>query len=571
MSESPLSVGLDGIRLKHSVRSGSLRVALDGDQLFPVTRFAKGAFVRWPGGLAARVRALGRTEIALVDGQGAPVVSVHHNFGGAESWRRPTDSIGRPLTLNKWGWWGLNLQDRDPEERRRALEDLGEVLGELSSMGRPAWIAGGTLLGAVRDGALIDYDDDVDVAYLASSGNPAEVASESFAIERHLEERGWESRRFSGAHFQLRGADLVDGREPVHVDVFSAFFRGGTLNQPFHLRGRFNFQDLLPLGMVTLEGSPFPSPRSPDRWLALNYGGNWALPDPGHVLRTPRLTQMRFSAWFGDFQPQLEFWIDYHDRVANDHPVASESVRWLADRLEPGTPVIELGCGSGVDARYLAGRGFPVLAVDYVTCQPAPLGIPAEGASFARANLADSRDVWNLLRAASRHPGLVHVHSRNLVERLEPTARRSFLHLLRALPPGSTYSVTFRSSGTGDPTDPTTWFIDEVGQRSLALPGMALEAVQKEAGGEITLLWSGAGHRGKLGPYARIPHRASRLKTDVVWQLRRPLRVAALRHAAEAAQGRNPVAPAYLGASQSEDYLDVGLDSGQAPPRKAAW
>jgi SAM-dependent methyltransferase len=51
---------------------------------------------------------------------------------------------------------------------------------------------------------------------------------------------------------------------------------------------------------------------------------------------------------------------------AAHHELATPSawvVRW-ADRIPAGGPVLDLACGTGRHARYLAGRGHPVEAVD---------------------------------------------------------------------------------------------------------------------------------------------------------------------------------------------------------------
>ncbi len=39
-------------------------------------------------------------------------------------------------------------------------------------------------------------------------------------------------------------------------------------------------------------------------------------------------------------------------------------VKLLADRLSPRSTILDLGCGAGVDAEYLARQGFQVTAVD---------------------------------------------------------------------------------------------------------------------------------------------------------------------------------------------------------------
>lgn len=530
-----LVVGPRGVRLPSAPVPRGCRLALDGDPVVPVDRFAVGGELPWPGGLAGRVGDLGPTTVALVDTAGTSLAQVEHDFGGADRWQRPADGWGRRLTLDKWGWWTVTLGDREPGERDRAIVDLHRVLAELGAAGRPAWIAGGTLLGAVRDGSFLRHDDDVDIAYLASSSHPHEVARESFALERRFQARGWSSRRFSGAHFQLRGADVA-GRSPVHVDVFSAFFTSGLLNQPFHIRGPMRPEDLLPLGTAELAGAPMPTPRDVEAWLALNYGAGWRTPEPDHVLGTPRHVQRLFAGWFGEYQRHLEYWQEERQRARPADPAAaSGSARWLADALPAGTAVIELGCGGGQDAQLLAGAGFPVLATDFLA-PILPLEVPESGVAMARANVSDPRDLVRLAVAARRCGRPVHLHARNLADQVDPGTRRALLGALRHFPAGTSMSLTVRVAPRDhqDRHDPTAGRLSwRTIRRDAAASGIAWEPRYAEPGPASggTLLWGG---RTTMGPAVRrvrirdLPLTLRDLRAEIGELRRLPLRVAEL-------------------------------------------
>ena len=524
-----------GVRLGRGPKRDHV-ITLDDDPVFAAARFTdRTGFTRWPIGVRVRLADLSATRIGAVDLSGRVLDRTEHDFGGHDHWQPPTDQSGRPLRLNKWGWFGVELRDRTPGEKTRALSDTKRLLEVLDEHGLPGWIVGGTLLGAVRAHDFIEHDDDIDLAYLSSHHTPSLVVSESFELERAISRRGWRCRRFSGAHFQITGAP-VDDQPPIHIDMFSAFLRRGRVHQPFHIRGRFEASQILPLTTVELQGTNFPAPRDTNGWLRLNYGPDWAVPVPGHTFKTPRTTQILFSSWFGQYLRHFEYWSDYYARRSGSDGVPSESALWLSHSLPPGIPIIDLGTGHATDARFLGERGFPVLGVDYISVPPGPIDLPRSGIGLAQLDVSDSRSLLRLVAAAHRVEGPVHVHSRNLVDEMDPLPRRSLFALLRKFPAGSTFSMTVRlsrrASGSDD-ADPTRRTLDlrTISHDSWRSGLDRVPVLKESATPHSNVLFRG--ERGG-GPRDRaltrrlqaLPRSPQELKTEIAEWRRLPLRTA---------------------------------------------
>jgi hypothetical protein len=105
----------------------------------------------------------------------------------------------------------------------------------------------------------------------------------------------------------------------------------------------------------------------------------------------------------------------------------SPFAQWVAERVEPGSRIIELGSGTGRDAIWLARQGHPVIGSDYCLAARRYAGAKAKAAGvdvpFRELNLAVVRSL--LVRGArmSRLPGLKHVYARLVVDEVHPSAR----------------------------------------------------------------------------------------------------------------------------------------------------
>lgn len=419
----------------------------------------------WPAPLLPYL--VGRTNVRLSQsGTGRLLGSVEVRFTEDPSEPRVTDADGVPLAINKWGRLGKTLEAGNTGVQGRILDRTTEVIAHLEGLGLRPFVVGGTLLGGIRDGALLPHDDDADVAYLSTHTNPVDVAAEGFALGHKLEALGYELVRHSATHMQLyfRGEH---GQLDYYVDVFTAFFTDdGHMNQPFHVRGEMREEQMLPFGTVQIQGRSFPAPADPEAWLVINYDENWRTPIPGYRLETPLPTVRRFRNWFGSFHHSRDFWNDrYRVEGADSDRQWQSGADWILSQESNFTAgwLVDLGAGAGALGAQLRDRGphRQVIAADY---SPYALELAAahgpERFSTIHTNLYRSLALALPQDAEIRGPfDLVANH---LIQHLGPHAIPNALRLIRmAVRSGGTAVATlYGEIESADPHEnPTDWAI----------------------------------------------------------------------------------------------------------------
>lgn len=380
--------------------------------------------VPWPPVLRSRLAGIGRVA-AREHVSGRVLFDAETQFGDSTARLRFVDDEGYPLAISKSGEKANKLSrsfaDSDPaavDELVSAAEAAIALIREKA--GLPAFLAYGTLLGAVRDGHLIGHDVDIDLGILTESPFPVDVVRTSFGLERLFRREGWQTWRFSGGDFKVRAADA---EHHPWMDVFSGFYADGT----FYLLGRLAVPadqlTLLPLSEVEFEGHRLPAPADPVAMLEAAYGPGWRLPDPSFVPDVPPSTKRRMNAWMRSAITNRNYWYGLYGAHGDELPTTpSQFARYFAEREAPRAPVIDLGCGNGRDAVWLAEQGYDVRGYDYApqaVSQARSLarkrGVRAQ---FDKFNLYDTRHVLALGGLLAHEPEPVHLYGRFLLHAL---------------------------------------------------------------------------------------------------------------------------------------------------------
>jgi SAM-dependent methyltransferase len=404
--------------------------------------------VSWPELLRRFLN--GRSRVRIEGHRsGEALFDDEYDFGDGDGRVRVVDGSGRPLAIDKWGFINRPFDMQDPALADSLLDDTRTILDFLTErFGLPAFLAYGTLLGAVRAGRLIGHDNDIDIAYFSSHQDPIDLMQEAFRVQRELRREGWRVLKRSGGFFTLT-VRQEDGTAR-NVDVYACFYVGDMLHLVDNVRAALPRTALMPLGSISLEGRTFPAPADPESLLAATYGAGWRVPDPSFRYQIPQQTRRRFQGWFGPASPpHYRRWQRlYTGKTVRSVPEEpSPFALWFSQR-EPREPlVIDVGTGNGRDAVWLAQRGYEVLGLDY-----APAGIArasARGASRARfrpVNLYDLRETLATGARLARESQPKIVYARLVLNALTDEGRAGFWRLVRmALHDGDRLYLEFRT------------------------------------------------------------------------------------------------------------------------------
>lgn len=177
-------------------------------------------------------------------------------------------SIIAPHALTNHGFTTTfeTLEDHDV-----VWNNLSETLKRIESSGYQVFLSSGTLLGAYRDGRLIEFDDDVDLGIMLKATNIDDVIEEWKELKTFLQKEGLLEEEGVGVY-------KLPNIMGFQIDLFPAWCSNGKAYLFPYCYGKLKKADVLPL--KTWGPQKLHIPNNPDAVLSVNYDDNWKVPDP---------------------------------------------------------------------------------------------------------------------------------------------------------------------------------------------------------------------------------------------------------------------------------------------------
>ena len=444
---SDVSVDDEGIAV-HSARETVLDVLFDGRRIYSFWLHRDGNplgggrwLVPWPKTLREFLD--GHAVVSLVAHEtGEEVFRDRVALGSGDAPIAVLTRDGQPLSLDK-SWRRVQTFDTaSARDLEPLLEAMERVLEALRGAGLDAFLAYGTLLGAVREGKVLGHDWDADLGYVSRHDHPVDVIRESFRVQRALVDLGYRIVRYSALAFKVEVEDsdgVVRG-----LDVFGGFLMDRHLHLMGEIREPFRPEWIFPLGTAVLEGRTFPAPADTDRFLRATYGPTWRVPDPAFHFSPPHATVRRLNGWFRGLRRGRARWDRiYSKRRRQALPEPSALVQWLAEREPDARLFVDVGCGRGADVLWMAERGVPSVGLDF---QPRAYQVAATRAAsderlrgnvdFWGFNLLELRQVLAVGALVARRPAPRVLMARHLVDGLGRQARERLWRSARMMTAG---------------------------------------------------------------------------------------------------------------------------------------
>lgn len=177
----------------------------------------------------------------------------------------------------EWNIHGIRRTFRFYSEQEKAnyVDLASDIIECLQDVSHNVCFGFGAVLGIVREGDLLGYDDNLDVIVGFEPGQAATLTEGKEQIRDCLTGHGYV---VSGSYFALHHVARPDGGPKV--SVFAGIFEDDVVSWYPGKRGDLTRQMIFPPIRRKLLGRDCPVPRRPEGYLRQIYGPDWPTPDP---------------------------------------------------------------------------------------------------------------------------------------------------------------------------------------------------------------------------------------------------------------------------------------------------
>jgi len=193
------------------------------------------------------------------------------NFGYAEQLvlKRRLNEFSWPFVLTEHGF----NRSMASFESRVVWNQVTEVTRMFTNAGYQVFVTNGTLLGLVREGGFLKFDDDLDMAVYFPGADDHEMAKRVSDLASEFSKLNW-----SRHHFHKTFHQAVRLESGVTLDVFPIWQLDERTLVPYPT-GPLSVSDLFPTNLRLVDGVEIPIPADPEKVLQSLYGSGWKQED----------------------------------------------------------------------------------------------------------------------------------------------------------------------------------------------------------------------------------------------------------------------------------------------------